>query len=107
MLKIAAILLMLVVAHHGLFGQVGGYEDRPELTTDSFTQNLARFAAEAQNLLGSFKITRVQTQIVNGVNYKIDFATEGTDGPVTSCQVVINVRFDSEKTILQAQCQTQ
>ena len=115
MIKLAAAaLLLLVVACHGFLGNLGGYVDRPELINDQTTQALANYAAEhiatTQNLLlEHIKVIRVQTQLVNGVNYKINFTAEpveGISGQTTTCEVVINVRFDSVKNIAQAQCQT-
>ena len=114
MFKLIGALLLLVVACNGLLGNLGGYIDRPELLNDSFTETLANYAAEyieqTQNLiLNNLKVIKVETQLVNGVNYKITFTAgpiEGVSGQTTKCEVVINVRFDSFKEIAQAQCQT-
>ncbi|CAF0783768.1 unnamed protein product [Rotaria sordida] len=114
MLKLAAALLVLVVACHGFLPNVGGYKDRPDLVNDDKIKALTSYAAEylskAQNLfLANLRIIKVQTQVVDGLNYKIDFSAtpvNGAPGQKTTCQVVVHVRFDSSKNIAQSQCQT-
>jgi hypothetical protein len=129
MFKLAAILLatLFVANCHGFLGinpgnignigglgNLGGYTERPELLGDQKMQALVSYAAEslsiAQNLiLNNLKVIRVQTQLVNGVNYKLDFTAEpinGISGQTTTCQVVINVGLDFVNQILQSQCQT-
>ena len=93
---------------------VGGYIDKPELVNDQFVSALTSFAAEkiaeAQNLfLTNLKVVRVQTQLVSGTNYKIEFVAEpvnGVEGQTTRCEVVIYVRWDALKNLAQSQCQT-
>jgi hypothetical protein len=115
MFKLVAVLLMVVVVCNGFItGNVGSYSDRPELLSDQTVQDLTSYAAGAMFMgpnpfLKNLKIIRVQTQLVEGTNYKIDFTGEpfhGVSGQKTTCQVVINVRYDSVKSILQSQCQT-
>jgi hypothetical protein len=111
MFKLAAVLLMLVVACNGLFGNLpGGYVDRPELIKDPTVQALIQYVSESlsqpENALKPLETLRVQTQVVNGMNYKIDFTGELAKGQTTICQVVINVRYDAVRSILQSSCQT-
>ena len=121
MFKLAVLLVaaMCIATSQGLFaggvvGGVGGFVDRPELIDDQTVQALTSFAAEnlaiTQNLiLSKLKVISVQTQVVAGVNYQIDFKAEpvnGVSGQTTTCRVVIYVRFDSTKNILSSQCQT-
>jgi len=110
MLKLLAI--MLIAVSYGSL--LGGYKDRPELLEDRDVQGLAVYATEhlatTQNLLfHHFQITRVQTQTVAGINYKIDFTAEpidSNDGKLVECQAVIYVRFDSTKKMTSVQCDT-
>ena len=115
MFKLTAILLatLFVAGTHGfLAAAVGGFSDRPELLEDATVKSLTVLAAEhlavTQNLiLSRVKVIRVQTQVVAGVNYKIDFTGEPANGisaKLTTCQALIYVRFDSSKTITQVQC---
>jgi hypothetical protein len=114
MFKLAAVFLLCVVACHGFLANVGGYKERPELIEDAIVGQLANFATSylstAQNLLlQHLRVVRVQTQVVNGLNYKIEFVAEpveGVAGQTTTCEVVINVSFQSVKNVLQANCQT-
>ncbi|CAF1123127.1 unnamed protein product [Adineta steineri] len=114
MFKVVAVFFMLLVACHGLSGINGGYQERPDLIEDKSVLLLTHFAAEylstSQNLLlENFRVVRVQTQLVNGMNYKIDFVAKPVNdisGEKTTCQVVIHVSFQSVKSILQSQCQT-
>lgn len=115
MLKLIAVLFMVTIACSGFtITRSGSYKDRPELISDEKIQDLTSYAIGsmfgAQNpSLKNIKITRVQTQLVNGMNYKIDFTGEpvnGMSGAKTTCQVVIYVTLSSEKGISQSQCQT-
>lgn len=117
MFKLAVLLVaaMCIATSQGLFaGGVGGFVSRPELINDQTVLALTSFAAETlattQNLiLSELKVVAVQTQVVAGVNYKIDFTAKpvnGASGQTTSCQVVIYVRFDSTKNIVSSSCQT-
>ncbi|CAF0816489.1 unnamed protein product [Rotaria sp. Silwood1] len=114
MLKLVAALLVLVVACNAFFPNVGGYTDRPDLVNSDLVKGLTVYAAEVlattQNLfLTNLRTIKVQIQVVNGLNYKIDFSAEpvdGAPGQKTTCQVVINVRPDSIKNLIQSQCQT-
>lgn len=112
MFKIGAILLLLVAVS---YGQVGGYKDRPDLIDDQLIKDLTVYAAEEisqsnSNLyLKNLKVTGVQTQVVRGINYKIDFTAERVNGPTgsqTTCQVVVYVDLDGVKSLSQSQCQT-
>ena len=92
--------------------RLGGYSDRPQLKEDSIVQGLVRYASQhiatSQNLiLDHIKITRVQTQVVAGINYKIDFTAEtGQDHHAKSvnCQTLIYVKPDLSTTISEAEC---
>ncbi|CAF0821761.1 unnamed protein product [Adineta steineri] len=114
MFKVAAVFFMLLVACHGLFSKAGSYQERPDLIEDKSVLLLTHFAAgylhTSQNLLlQDYRVIRVQTQLVNGMNYKIDFVAKPVNdisGEKTTCQVVIHVSFQSVKSILQTQCQT-
>jgi len=107
---------MVAVACNGflLDGFFGDYLDRPDLLSDETVQDLTNYAVETMFMgsnpsLKNLEIVRVQTQIVRGENYKIDFTGEpvnGVSGQTTTCQVVINVGFNSVKSIVQSQCQT-
>ena len=110
---IVVLAALLVVASNGLItGRVGGYTDRPELVGDSNTKALVSYVAEhlalEQNLiLDHLKVIRVQTQLVAGINYKLDFTAEpvnGLHGKITTCQAIIYVRFDSTRKITSAEC---
>jgi len=111
MLKLIAICMLVTISYGSL---LGGYRDRPELLEDRDVQSLVGYAAEhvatTQDLiLHHFKVTRVQTQTVAGINYKIDFTAERTTvstGKLVTCQAVIYVRFDSTKKITAVQCDT-
>ena len=115
MVKLVAVFLatMLVVASQAfMIGGVGGYTDRPELLTDPSITPLVRYAAEQLALqdnliLDNIKVTRVQTQVVAGVNYKLDFTAQPVNGihvqPKT-CQAIIYVRFDSTMKLTNAHC---
>jgi hypothetical protein len=115
MLKLTVVLLaaLFIAATDGFItAAVGGYSDRPELLEDptvvSLTMSAVEHLALTQDLvLKRVKITRVQTQIVAGVNYKIDFTGEPFNGrnlKLTTCQALIYVRFDSTKQIQKVQC---
>jgi hypothetical protein len=112
MFKLAAVLLMLVVACNAFRTRnlMGGYVNHPELISDQKIQDLTSYAIGTimgSNSLSNVQITGVQTQTVRGTNYKIDFIGDGANGQQTACQVVINVDFDqTTKNILQSQCQT-
>jgi hypothetical protein len=117
MFKIAFVLVLtmcIAISQGFLTLPVGSYGERPELIKDQVVQALTSYAAEylarTQNLvLKNLTVIRVQTQVVAGVNYKIDFKAQpvnGVDGQTTTCQVTINVRWDAMKNILQSQCQT-
>jgi hypothetical protein len=113
MFKLAVILLatVFVAASHGA-SLTGGYTDRPELVDDSFVKSLASYAAEhlaiKENLiLNHIKVTGVQTQLVAGLNYKIDFTAEpvnGISGQIKNCHTIIYVRFDKTTSVTSAQC---
>lgn len=91
---------------------IGGYTDRPELLEDPRVVSLTMFAAEymalTQNIiLNRVKVIGVQTQVVAGVNYKIDFAGEPVSGIITeriTCHALIYVKFDSTKQIQEVKC---
>jgi hypothetical protein len=88
---------------------LGGYSDRPALKEDSIVQRLVSYTAEhlaaTQNLiLDHLKITRVQTQVVAGINYKIDFTGETMYRGLMECQAVIFVRPDLSTTITEVEC---
>lgn len=115
MMKFVLLATMLVAMTNAFLPiNVGGYIDKPELVADQFVAALTSFAAEkiaeGQNLfLKNLKVVKVQTQLVAGMNYKIEFVAEpvdGVEGQTTRCEVVIYVRFDSLKNLAQAQCQT-
>ncbi|CAF1606303.1 unnamed protein product [Adineta ricciae] len=108
--KLAAILLVLIIAFHGTFGQwlVGGYSDYPELIQDDTVLLLTDFAVEylstARNLkLTNVEVTRVRTQAVSGTNYKINFT--GDDGAQKmECEVVVYLGFNLNKSVSDADC---
>ncbi|CAF1198006.1 unnamed protein product [Rotaria sp. Silwood1] len=112
MFKIFAVILgtMLVAVNCGLLP--GGYSDHPELLHDSRVQALATYAAEylaiKENIyLSHIKLTRVQTQVVAGMNYKLDFTAEsisGGSGKLTTCQAIIYVRFDQTQKVTKVEC---
>lgn len=113
MMKLTVVVLAtMLVAMTNAFP--GGYTDRPELVKNQLASALTSFAAEkiaqGQNLfLKNLQVVRVQTQIVAGTNYKIDFIAEpvnGVQGQTTRCQVVIYVALDSTQSLSQSQCQT-
>jgi hypothetical protein len=103
--------MLIAVSYASL---LGGYSDRPELLEDENIQSLTNYVVEylatTQDLiLNNYRITRVQTQIVAGINYKIDFTAESIQGgneKILTCQAIIYVRFDSTKKITKAQCDT-
>ncbi|CAF0882142.1 unnamed protein product [Adineta ricciae] len=116
MLKITAVLLatlLIVAAQSSIIGGVGGYIDRPELLESSEANALVRYAAEQiamkdNRILDQIKLTRIQTQVVAGINYKLDFTARpinGISAKLTTCQAVIYVRFDSTRKLLSAQCE--
>jgi len=112
MFKLVAVFVvaLLVVAIHGF--KVGGYTDRPELLEDSNTKALVQYVAEhlaleQKLILDHLKVIRVQTQVVAGINYKLDFTAQPVNdihGKITTCQAIIYVRFDSTRKITNAQC---
>jgi hypothetical protein len=113
MFKVAAVLLMLVVASHGFLsqlGQVGSYVNRPELLNDPTVQALVKFASESlskpENALKALYTTRVETQVVAGMNYRINFIAELAEGKTTSCQVVIFVSLSAEQKMTEFKCDT-
>ena len=104
MLKLIAILLAITFTTINGGMNFGGYTDRPELIHDIQVHRLVRYATEyltsTQNLyLYDIKIERVQTQVVAGTNYKIDFS-----GGSVTCQAIIYVRFDGTTKLTSAQC---
>ncbi|CAF3017829.1 unnamed protein product [Rotaria socialis] len=112
MFKLLSIVLatMLIAASYGLMA--GGYADKPELIEDPTVKGLAVYAAEhlamTQNIvLNNIEVTGVQTQVVAGMNYRIDFTGKTVNSPIAktkSCQVVIYVRFNSTKKVTSAKC---
>jgi hypothetical protein len=112
MFKLAVVLLatLLVAVSHGAFpGMTGGYTDHSEMIGTPAMKGLIGVVVEhltvKENLiLDDIKITRVQTQVVNGINYKLDFTGHGMNGKETTCQAVIYVKFDSTKSVTSAQC---
>ncbi|CAF1529297.1 unnamed protein product [Adineta steineri] len=114
MVKLITIFLaaLLVLGSQSLnIGKVGGYTDHPELIENSNIKALVKYAAEylasTDNLiLDEIKITRVQTQLVNGINYKLEFTAQSVNGhnKLTTCEAVIYERFDSTRKITSAQC---
>ncbi len=110
MLKLVAIILvtMLISITYGTLP--GGYRDRPDLLGDENMKDLMSYTTEylatTQNLiLNEIQITRIQTQVVAGINYKINFTAKSTNGDDVTCETVIYVRFDSTKKIISAQCE--
>jgi len=112
MLKLIVLFLatMLIVANcsNGL----SDYADRPQLKDDTIVQNLARYASEqiaaAQNLvLDHIKITRVQTRVIAGIDYKIDFNAQTSKGKLMSCQTLISVQPDLSTKIIEGRCDPQ
>lgn len=117
MMKLTVVLFatMLVAMTQGFLPiNLGGYTNRPELVTDPMIAALTSFAAEkiavAQNLfLTNLKVVRVQTQLVAGTNYKINFVAEpveGVQGRTTACEIVIAVKFDFSRDLASFSCQT-
>ncbi|UJR36240.1 hypothetical protein I4U23_028972 [Adineta vaga] len=115
MLRLAFVLLMMIAAYHSSFGMMvlGGYSERPELIEDDTVVLLTHYAAgylhTSENIrLKDLKIVRVQTQVVSGTNYKIDFIGEPIDGAgeKTKCQVVIYLSWNLSKSISNAECET-
>ncbi|CAF3322942.1 unnamed protein product [Rotaria sp. Silwood2] len=112
MFKLFAVFLgtMLVAVNCGLIP--GGYSDHPELLEDPHVKGLVSYAAEhlavTQNIfLNHLKVIRVQTQVVAGINYKLDFTGEnvnGGSGKVKTCQAVIYVRFDQTQQVTKIEC---
>ncbi|CAF1397775.1 unnamed protein product [Rotaria sordida] len=112
MFKLFAVFLgaMLLAVSYG--GIPGGYTDRPELIEDPFVKSLTSFAAEyyakKENIfLSRLKVTHVQTQIVAGVNYKLDFTGEivsDISGKLATCNAVIYVRFDQTQSVTNIEC---
>ncbi|CAF2386611.1 unnamed protein product [Rotaria sp. Silwood2] len=114
MLKFTAAFLVLVVACNAFPAIPGGYTNRPDLVDSDVVKSLTVYAAKVlattQNLfLANLRVIKVQVQVVNGLNYKIDFSAETVydeSDRKTTCQVVVNVRPDSIKDLIQSQCQT-
>lgn len=113
MLKLIALFLALTLTAVHSTILLGGYSDRPDLIQDAEVQGLVKYAsqylASTQNLvLNYIKIRHVQTQVVAGMNYKIDFTGQSMDNyrnDYMDCQTVIYVRFDGTKRITDIQCQ--
>ncbi|CAF3909935.1 unnamed protein product, partial [Rotaria sp. Silwood1] len=90
----------------------GGYTNRPELIKDKYVQGLTSYAAEylatKENLfLNHLKVTGVQTQVVAGLNYKIDFSgksVDGSSGQLKTCQAIIYVRLDHTQQVTSVKC---
>ena len=115
MFKLVGILLLVTVACNGLFTDLlSSYVDHPELVSDKTVMDLVTFAIEAMyteiNTLENLVIERVQTQLVKGLNYKIDFTADlskvGIDQKI-SCQVIIYVGIDGSKQLVHYECQDQ
>ncbi|CAF0776582.1 unnamed protein product [Didymodactylos carnosus] len=108
MLKLICLSILFIVTCNGM---PGGYKDRPELLNDPIIHSLTSFGVEklfeSQNLkLTNVKVTRVQTQLVAGTNYKIDFTAKSVRTEAqTTCQMVIFVKLDGQRTLSQSQCQ--
>lgn len=105
MLKLIAILLAITLTAVNGSMRLGGYSDHPELLHDAKVQGLISYVKEylatTQNLiLDDIEITRVQTQVVAGMNYKIEFTADSA-----TCEAVIYVRFDGTTKVTTAQCQ--
>jgi hypothetical protein len=109
MLKPIVLFLATILIVVNCSDRLGGYSDRPKLIEDTIVQSLTRYASEhiaaTQNLvLDHIKITRVQTQVVAGINYKIDFNAQSSKGKLMSCQTLIYVKPDLTTTITEGQC---
>ncbi len=109
MLKFIVLFLATILIAVNCSTRLDGYSDRPKLIEDAIVQSLTRYASEhiatTQNLvLDHIKITRVQTQVVAGINYKIDFNAQSAKGKLMSCQTVISVQPDLTTKIIEGQC---
>ncbi len=109
MLKFIVLFLATILIAVNCSTGLGGYSDRPQLIEDAIVQRLTRYASEhiatTQNLvLDHIKITRVQTQVVAGINYKIDFNAQSAKGKLMSCQALIYVQPDLTTKITEGQC---
>ncbi len=109
MLKLIVIFLTIILI--GVNCTIlGSYADRPELKQDRIIQGLVKYTSEhlatTKNLLlDNIKITRVQTQVVAGINYKIDFTGDSIkSGKSVTCQAALFVQPDLSVKINQAQC---
>lgn len=112
MLKFFVIFLgsLLVAANCDLI--VGGYTNRPDLLEDKTVKELVSLAtdhvATKDNVfLKNIKIIRVQTQVVAGTNYKINFSGEvnSDKGTITNkCQAIIYVNLESTRQVTSVKC---
>jgi hypothetical protein len=109
MLKLIVLFLATMLIAVNCSTRLDGYSDRPKLIEDPIVQSLTRYASEhiaaTQNLvLDNVKITRVQTQVITGINYKIDFNAKSAKGKLMSCQALISVQPDLTTKITEGQC---
>lgn len=112
MYKLFALFLVTILISVSYSTRAGGYSDHPELINDPTVKGLVVYVAESlassENLfLVNLKVTGVQTQVVAGRNYKINFTADSVNGGQTQakqCETVVYVRFDQFKSITSAKC---
>jgi hypothetical protein len=88
----------------------GGFTDRPDLIDSDVTRNMVKLAinelANGQNLrVSQITIANVQSQVVNGVNYRIIFiARSFSSNMVVVCTTKIYQQFSGAQTVSSVSC---
>ncbi|CAF3392602.1 unnamed protein product [Rotaria socialis] len=107
MFKILIALSLLVVIQGQL---AGGFTDRPDLLNDATTRVMVQLSvselAKTTNLAVSLiKVVKVATQVVNGINYRIDFiARPLSSDAVLTCSTKIYQSFQGQRTVSSVGC---
>lgn len=106
MFKIIIALSLLFVAQAQL---IGGFVNRPDLVSSDLAQSLVSMSVEnlasSQNLrVFPLNIISVSTQLVNGINYRVEFVGRTSSNTFTTCTLRAYQSFTSEPTISSVSC---
>ena len=92
-------------------GQIpGGFTNRPDLINSEVTRNMVKLAvnelANGQNLrVSPVTIASVESQVVNGVNYRIVFTARSfSSKTVVVCTTKIYQQFTGAQTVSSVSC---
>jgi hypothetical protein len=104
-------LLIALSVFLAIQGQLpGGYTSHPELVKSAVTRNMVKLAvielARTENVLVTpIDVVSVETQVVNGQNFRIIFtAGENSSGDVRLCTSVIYQSFNGAQSVSHIKC---